>query len=81
MPEFVLDCSATMAYFFKDETSDYVDVVFESLAVNATALVPSIWPLEITNTCLTAERRNRLSISDAEEIISILEKLPIEIVQ
>lgn len=81
MREFVLDCSATMAYFFKDETSAYVDAAFEILAVNGIALVPPIWPLEVANTCLSAERRKRLTIPDVEKIFSILGALPIEIIQ
>ncbi|RJP28476.1 MAG: PIN domain-containing protein [Candidatus Omnitrophota bacterium] len=80
MREFVLDCSATMAYFFKDETSACVDAAFEMLVVKGTALVPPIWPLEVANTCLSAERRKRLTIPDVEEIFSILEMLPIEII-
>ncbi|MBN2326833.1 MAG: type II toxin-antitoxin system VapC family toxin [Candidatus Omnitrophica bacterium] len=79
MREFVLDCSATMAYFFKDETSAYVDGAFETLAEDGRALVPAIWLLEIANTCLNAERRKRLTIRDVEEIFSILEALPIEV--
>jgi predicted nucleic acid-binding protein len=80
MRAFVLDCSATMAYFFKDETSAYVDTAFEMLAEEGTALVPSIWPLEVANTCVSAERRKRLTIPDVEEIYSILGALPIEVI-
>ena len=80
MREFVLDCSATMAFFFKDETSAYVDAVFEALTQNAGALVPPLWPLEVMNSCLTAERQKRLKATEAEEIFSILETFPIEMV-
>lgn len=78
MREFVLDCSATMAFFFKDKASAYVDAAFEMLAMNGNALVPPIWPLEVANTCLSAERHKRLTIPDVEEIFSILVVLPIE---
>lgn len=77
--KFILDCSATIAYFFKDESSRDVDHAFEALTNGAIALVPAIWPLEVINTCICAERRNRLSIEDTEEIYSILESLPIKI--
>lgn len=80
MRKFILDCSATMAFFFQDETSPYVDAVFEALTQDARALVPPIWPLEVLNTCLAAERRQRLRSKEVEEIISILEAFPIEVV-
>jgi predicted nucleic acid-binding protein len=78
MRKFVLDCSATLAFFFQDETSAYVDAVFEALSQNAAAQVPPIWPLETANACLTRTaktphpRRN-------QEIFSILETFPIEV--
>ncbi|MBZ0257830.1 type II toxin-antitoxin system VapC family toxin [bacterium] len=81
MYKVVLDCSATIAYFFKDETSDYVDAALEMLAEKGRALVPPIWPLEVVNTFLSAERRKRLSKAETEKIFSILETLPIELTQ
>ncbi|MDP8243470.1 MAG: type II toxin-antitoxin system VapC family toxin [Candidatus Hinthialibacter antarcticus] len=79
MQQFVLDCSATMSYFFKDETPKLVDAAFETLANSTRALVPSIWPLEIANTCLCAERRKRLTPDDTDVIYSILAALPIQV--
>ncbi len=78
--KFVLDCSTTMAFFFKDETSTFVDSVFETLAVNGLALVPPFWPLEVTNACLSAERRKRLTEYDRNEILSILGTMPIHVI-
>lgn len=75
---FVLDCSAAMSYFFKDEASARVETAFEALAAGGKALVPPIWPLEILNTCLSAEKRKRMTSNDTETILSILETLPIE---
>ncbi len=79
MRKFVLDCSATLAFFFQDETSAYVDAVFEALSQNAAAQVPPIWPLETANACLNAERRKRLTPGETQEIFSILETFPIEV--
>ncbi len=79
--DFVLDCSTTMAFFFKDEISFYSDYVFEALADNAKALVPAIWPLEIANVCLIAERRKRIQLGEIKEIIDILSTFPIYIVE
>lgn len=42
MEKVVLDCSAAIAYFFKDETSAYVDAAFDMLAEKGRALVPPI---------------------------------------
>lgn len=81
MYKVVLDCSTTIAYFFKDETSNYVDAALEMLAEKGRALVPPIWPLEVVNTFLSAERRKRLSKAETEKIFLILETLPIELTQ
>ena len=79
MRAFVLDCSATMAFFFKDEASSYTDAVFEALATDARAVVPPIWPLEVANVCLTAERKKRIDSHEISEILSILETFPIAV--
>ena len=64
MGEFVLDTSVAMAWCFEDETNPYADAVLDSLIDNA-ALAPSIWPLEVGNVLLVAERRKRMSQPDS----------------
>ncbi len=46
---FVLDCSATMAWFFEDEATQYTQALLDELANDEIAVVPSLWLLEVTN--------------------------------
>ncbi len=43
------------------------------------AIVPAIWPFEIANALLTAERRKRLSMAQVTAILKKLTLLPITI--
>jgi predicted nucleic acid-binding protein len=54
----VIDCSLTMAWYFKDEATPYTNAVRASLATER-AVVPAHWPLEVANVLLMAERRKR----------------------
>lgn len=73
---FVIDNSVVMSWCFKDETNEYADAVLDKLS-EATAIVPSIWPLEVVNVLLFAERRNRLKQADSVRFITLLSQLPI----
>jgi predicted nucleic acid-binding protein len=76
MNSFVVDNSVVMSWCFKDETNKYGDAVLNRLA-EATAIVPPIWPLEVVNVLLVAERRNRLKQVDSVRFITLLSQLPI----
>lgn len=54
--DFVLDCSIAMAWCFEDESSDYTDSILENLN-DATAVVPTIWPLEVSNVLLLSKKK------------------------
>ena len=73
---FVVDNSIVMSWCFKDETNKYADIVLNRLTESA-AVVPSIWPLEVVNVLLVAERQKRLSESDSIRFITLLSQLPI----
>lgn len=73
---FVLDNSIVMSWCFKDEANQYADAVLDRLS-EATAFVPSIWPLEVVNVLLVAERKKRLSEADNVRFITLLSQLPI----
>jgi predicted nucleic acid-binding protein len=75
---FVVDNSVVMAWCFRGELDSYADRVLESLCVSSAA-VPSIWPLEVVNVLLSAERRNRLTEADGLRFIGLLNKLPIQV--
>ena len=76
MTRFVLDCSVAMAWCFEGEADAYTDAVLRALA-KETAVVPSLWPLEIANVLLIAERRRRLSGADTIRFLDLVGGLPI----
>ena len=76
--DFVLDASVGMAWCFEDEASDYADTVLEQL-VSRAALVPAIWPLEVGNVLVGAERRRRISEAESVRFLELLRQLPIEV--
>ncbi|MBN1684857.1 MAG: type II toxin-antitoxin system VapC family toxin [Gammaproteobacteria bacterium] len=77
-PKLILDCSVTMAWCFEDEICTYTENALDSLRY-ATAIVPSIWPLEVANVLLVAERKKRLTDIDASRFKNLLLELPITI--
>lgn len=78
MIEFVLDCSISISWCLVDEDDDYANSILD-LMTDATAFVPEIWSLEVVNTLLVAERRNRMTIEQSEQAINLLQSLPIVI--
>jgi len=48
---FVVDNSVVMSWCFKDEANQYADAILDRLE-ESTAIVPSIWPLEVVNVLL-----------------------------
>ncbi len=76
MTRFVLDCSVAMAWCFESEADEYADSVLRALP-GQTALVPALWPLEVTNVLLVAERHRRLSGADILRFLDLLAGLPI----
>jgi predicted nucleic acid-binding protein len=77
---FVLDASVTLAYVFSEETTPFATTVMHRLGVES-AHVPSIWPLEIVNALLAAERQKRLAPSQVDGLRLELGALPVEIEQ
>ena len=76
MRSLVVDCSVTMAWCFEDECDDLADAVLDRLA-DGEAWVPSLWPLEVANVLVAAERRRRLTAADSARFVELLMGLPI----
>jgi len=72
----VLDCSVCMGWCFESEADVYTDAVLRAMP-RATALVPAIWPLEVANVLLVAERHRRITRADAARFLELLGALPI----
>ena len=80
MKSFVIDASVVMTWCFKDEVSRYADSILDSLE-HFTAITPCIWPLEVGNVLLVAERKNRLSEAASIRFVALLSELPISVDQ
>ena len=74
--DLVLDCSIALAWCFEDEASAAADSVLDRL-VDETAVVPSLWHLEIANALALSERKRRITKAQCIEFISLVEGLPI----
>ena len=75
----VLDASVAVAWAFEDENSAYTNRVLDML-VTSSAQVPSIWPLEVANALLSAERRQRIGTAETARFIALLSGLPVDVV-
>jgi len=75
---FVLDSSVALAWVLPDEGSAPLDALADRLEQDY-ALVPAIWPLEIGNALLVAQRRGRIKDDEVHRLIGALDTLPIEV--
>lgn len=75
---FVLDASITLSWCFTDEKTALTDQLLERLSEEV-VWVPNIWPLEITNILVSAERRKRILYADLMQFLELLNGLSIEI--
>lgn len=78
MSGLVLDASSALAWCFEEEGGPDVDALIDRVAAVG-ALVPALWPLEVANALVVAERRRRISRDDSLAYIAMLEQLPIAI--
>jgi predicted nucleic acid-binding protein len=76
--DFVIDNSVVMAWCFEDGANSNADTIQDMLIENK-AFVPAIWPLEVTNVLLVAERKKRISKAGSGHFIALLSQLPIEV--
>ncbi len=75
---FVLDASIAVARCFEDETTPYTEYVLQLLGSD-TAHVPAIWPLQVANALLVAERCAQLELVDTTRFLELLRALPIAV--
>ena len=74
----VLDPSVVAGWFIGDESSSFTQAALAAVAASG-ALVPSLWPYEVTNMLLMAERRGRISTEDVSLALESLAALPIHV--
>ncbi len=75
---FVLDASVALSWCFADEATAQTTQLLDRLELE-TALVPAIWPLEITNILLSAQRRKRITYADMTQFVELFNHINIEI--
>ena len=73
---FVIDCSVTMAWCFEDERTAATDALLARV-VDAGAIAPFLWPLEVTNVLLTAVRRKRIPPDAVNQVAQRIAALPV----
>jgi predicted nucleic acid-binding protein len=76
---FVLDASVAVAWCFEDEASKFTESVLDLFSAGAEALVPAIWPVEVANALLIAERRNRIVLAQVTALLERIAALPIAV--
>lgn len=76
----VLDSSSTLAWIYSEETTDAIRSVFEQV-VDAGAVVPALWRLEVANSLTVGVRRNRIDAEFRRAALSDLAVLDITLDQ
>lgn len=74
----VLDCSATMAWVYGDETTDAIRAVFDTVGSSG-AWVPALWRLEVANVLELGVRRGRHDAALRDAMLTDLALLPIRL--
>jgi len=73
---YVLDCSIAAAWLFEDEASAATDGLLQQLQ-DASAVVPNLWHLEVSNVLIQAEKRRRITPVQSVSRLDLLASLPI----
>ena len=72
----IVDASVTIPWFIQEVGTAYATRVRARLAADS-AVVPSGWPMEVTNGLLVAERRGRITARDTDLALASLRLMPI----
>ncbi len=73
----VLDASVAVAWCFEDETTPFTERVLDLVVKAAEVLVPAIWPFELSNALLSAERRKRITLAQTTSLLTRIAAFPI----
>lgn len=76
---FVLHASVAVAWCFDDEATPFTEGILNLFTRGFEALTPAVWPFEVGNALLTAERRQRLSLAQVTALLDRIAKLPITV--
>jgi len=73
---FVVDSSIALTWCFEDEATQAADALLVRLT-NEGAHAPSLWPLEVLNVLVMAQRRGRITSEARQDRLALLHALPI----
>ena len=75
----VLDASVAVAWCFEDENTPFTEGVLDLLSAGTEVLTPAIWPFEVANALLVAERRKRITVAQVTALLRRIAGLPISV--
>ena len=78
MTRCVLDSSVALAWVLPGEGTDATDIVLDEIAADGAA-APGLWPLEIANVLLQAEKARRITQEERRRALTTLAALPVHI--
>ena len=73
---FVLDASVAVAWLLDDEDDQRAHAALARLQKEV-ALVPQVWPVEVRNALLGAERRRRVGAVEVDDCLRRIGELPV----
>ncbi len=79
MSRFVLDASVTLCWCFENQATGYTEDIFERMAAGDEASAPFVWPLEVANALVRAERRKTLKVAQVTGFLEELSEWPIQV--
>lgn len=79
MPAIVVDASMAIAWVHPAQATDESDAWLQRIADGAELVVPSIWPLEVSNALLVLQRRRKLTPAERAAALRAIESLPIRL--
>jgi len=75
----VLDASVAVAWCFEDESTRFTEGVLDLLAAGTEVVTPAIWPFEVANALLVAERRKRITLAQVTALLQRIAGLRISV--
>jgi predicted nucleic acid-binding protein len=75
---YIIDASVTASWLLPDENVPAAQTILDKLA-SADGLVPPLWLYEVTNICVMAFRRGRLSQGQLTDALNRMDRLPIKV--
>lgn len=79
MNRFVLDASVSLCWCFENQATTYSERIFELMAEGSEARVPFLWPAEMANVLVLAERHKQIAPARVAAQIEAIGQWPIQV--